>query len=271
MMHLGGTAGHFFGLCFQSIASWGARLVQVSPIQIPARGVRYMPHDDFWAAINKRVEAAAFFLNEMSKDIQPPSAGAPHQLQLAATVATGVVVSHPWQESFYYHFDAFLAMTRSVPEIIRWLFGVDYTFSRFLRWWRTSLNAAERARRRKFQSQFATAFASFVQMPLSDVRNVTLHRTGVAPVEVRVMGRWGSPFVGTPLQQIPLTESLPVSVPLSAAGEPLQQLEPCAADFSITITSGGTTSTVGLFPESQKYLEAARKLVADARKTVSSR
>jgi hypothetical protein len=224
-----------------------------------------MPHDDLWVVINKRVEAAAFFLNEMSRDIQPPSASAPHQPQLGATLATGVVVSHPWQEKFYYHFDAFLAMTRSVPEIIRWLFGVDDKFRPFLRWL-TGLNAAEQARRGNFQSQFDKAFDSFVRMPLSDVRNGTLHRTGVAPVEVRVIDRWGTLFVGTPLQQIPLTESLPASAPLSAAGEPLQQLEPQASNFLITITSGGTTSTVGLFPESQKYLGAARKLVVDARK-----
>ena len=32
---------------------------------------------------------------------------------------------HPWQDSFYYHLDAFLMATRSVPDIIQQCFGAD--------------------------------------------------------------------------------------------------------------------------------------------------
>ena len=228
-----------------------------------------MPHDDFWSAIHRRVAAAEFFLNEMSKDILPPWESAPHQPQLAARRMTGVALSHPWQERFYPHFDAFLAMTRSVPEIIRCLFGID-TFPA-LKSWRARLDPAELARRKAFQSQFGAAYKSFATMPLSDTRNVTLHRTGVAPVEVRVIGRWGSVYVGTPVQRIPLTESLPISsgndsALLWLAMQPPPQIELKPTDFSLVITGGGPGSNLALFPECQKFLEAARRLVGDAQR-----
>lgn len=235
----------------------------------PILGYSPMPHDDFWSAIHKRVAAAEFFLNEMSKDILPPWESAPHQPILSALRATGVALSHPWQERFYPHFDAFLAMTRSVPEIIRSLFGTDPFPA--LKSWRARLDPAELARRKAFQSQFDAGYGNFKKMALSGARNVTLHRTGVAPVEARVTGRWGTVYVGTPLQQIPLTESLPISSGNDPAlqwlaTQPPPQIELRPTDFSLVVTGGGPASNLALFPECQRFLEAARKLVVDAQR-----
>jgi hypothetical protein len=153
-----------------------------------------MPNDEFWSAIHKRVAAAEFLLNEMSKDILPPSESARHQPHVAAILATGALVDHPWERRFYPHLDAFLAMTRSVPEIIRCLFGIDTLPA--LKAWLARLDPAERARRQAFQSQFDVVYKLFAAMPLSGARNVTLHRTGVSPVKARLMGRWGVIYVG---------------------------------------------------------------------------
>src|SRR5271167_3014917 len=117
-------------------------------------GVLCVAHDDFWSAIDNRIAAAESFLSEMFMDILPAWDSARH---LEAIRWTGAVASHSWQERFYYHFDAFLAMARSAPEIIRCLFGVDPVLSSWLK----SLDPTELARRKSFQSQFETAYQAF--------------------------------------------------------------------------------------------------------------
>jgi len=228
-----------------------------------------MPHDQLWTAVNKRLATAEFFLSEMSRDLVPPSESDQYQPHIAAILATGVIVDHPWEKRFYAHFDAFLAMSRSVPEIIKCLFGFDAFLQ--LKPWFATLDPKEQARRKAFQSQFETVSKPFVAIPLSSARNVTLHRTGVPPVEVRITGRWGTIYVGTPVQGIPQSELLPDRADtdpalLAAAMEAPPPITPRANDFSLLVTTGGQPSKVALFPECQSFLESCRKLVADAQK-----
>jgi hypothetical protein len=83
-------------------------------------------HDELWAAVDRRVAAAQFFLSEMSKDLVPPQEKTGEDGSLLKAIrTTGVTVNHPWEDRFYPHFNAFLAMTRSVPEIVNCLFGFD--------------------------------------------------------------------------------------------------------------------------------------------------
>jgi hypothetical protein len=223
-----------------------------------------MPHDALWSAIEHKLAGAEFFFKEMSRDIVPPHVNSPH---LAAIVSTGAILHNPWQEKFYHHLDAFLAMARSVPEIIRSSFGVDS--DRRMRSWLASLGPAERTRRRNFQSQFDPLSHTFTSLPLSGARNITLHRTGVPPVAVNVIGRWGT-YSGGPLNPMPQSELHHVIAGTDpalqwAATEPPQPVQPQPADFTLLIPLGTSTSTVPLFPECQSFLGASKQLVTDAR------
>src|SRR6266704_3362780 len=157
-----------------------------------------MPHDDLWSAVEHKLAGAEFFFREMGRDIVPPHLNHP---QLAAIAATGVIVDNRWQERFYHHFDAFLTMARSIPEIIRSCFGIDP----IMRSWISSLDISEVTRRQNFQTQFGQLSRTFTALPLSGARNITLHRTGVPPVKVQVIGRWGT-YTGGPLSAIPQSE-----------------------------------------------------------------
>ena len=180
-------------------------------------------------------------MREMGQDIVPPHLNSPH---LAAIVSTGVIVDHPWQRRFYHHLDAFLAMSRSVPEIIRCCFGVDP----MMRAWLSGLKPPEQTRRRAFQAQLRPLSQTFTTMPLSGARNISLHRTGVPPVEVHVIGRWG-PYSGGPLTSIPQSEILPTVAGNDpalqwAATQPPQPVQPGASDFLLLIPTGTSTSKV---------------------------
>jgi hypothetical protein len=226
-----------------------------------------MPHENLWSAVEHKLSGAEFFLKQMGRDIVPPSLNSPH---LAAIASTGVIVSHPWQERFYYHLDAFLAMARSVPEIIQCCFGVD----RLMRRWLARLTTSEVTRRRTFQKQFEPLSQTFAAKPLTRARNVTLHRTGVPPTEVHVVGRWDS-YSGGPLAAIPQSEILPIVAGNDpalqwAATEPAQPVQPTANDFWLLMPPGSSTSKVQLFPECQAFLDAARTLISDAKKIAAA-
>jgi hypothetical protein len=224
-----------------------------------------MPHGDLWSAVEHKLAGAEFFFREMGRDIVPPYLNDP---RLAAIAATGVIVGNPWQQKFYHHFDAFLTMARSIPEIIRCCFGIDPDGR--MRSWIAGLNPSEVTRRQTFQAQFDPLSRTFTALPLSGARNITLHRTGVPPVEVHVIGRWGA-YIGGPLTAIPQSELLPVVAGndpalLWAATEPPQPVQPQPADFSLLIPTGSSASRVDLFPECRSFLHASRKLITDAQK-----
>jgi len=71
-------------------------------------------------------------------------------------------------------------MGRSVPEIVHACFGADQG-SKVMKTWFNGLPTAEQTRRKNFAMQFEAAYGPFRALPLSNVRNISLHRTGVAP------------------------------------------------------------------------------------------
>jgi hypothetical protein len=66
---------------------------------------------------------ARLFLQEMGEDLMPPSLTSP---MAAVMESSGVIVGSPWQQGkFWAHLGAFLAMARSVPDVIQWWCGFD--------------------------------------------------------------------------------------------------------------------------------------------------
>ena len=80
-------------------------------------------HEELWTAVEFKLEGAQLFLEEMGKDLLPPSIT--HRESTAAILSAGAIVGHLWQRKFYHHVDAFLAMARSIPDIIQSCFGID--------------------------------------------------------------------------------------------------------------------------------------------------
>ena len=71
-----------------------------------------------WAGVDLKVSYAGFFLGQMTSALQP-------QRTQTTVALEGTIVGNLWQQSFYPNFDAFLAMTRSIPEVIKCCFGKD--------------------------------------------------------------------------------------------------------------------------------------------------
>jgi hypothetical protein len=216
-----------------------------------------------WDAIEHKLDGAEFFFGEMGRDLVSPAVGNPTMAAIA--ISTGATVGHPWQQRFYHHLDAFLAIARSVPDIVRCCFGFDPVMGS----WLSSLDTAERARRQAFQAKFTKPYEDFKKLPLSGVRNVALHR-GVAPVEVQITGRWGV-YTGGPLEIVPESETPTIVAGndpslMWASTEPSQGIAPRPSDFSFIVTTASGPTKMDLFPECNKFLEEARKLVEEARK-----
>jgi hypothetical protein len=129
-------------------------------------------HEDLWAGVDLKMESADFFLEQMGKALGPPERT---QINVALQ-SSGAIIETRWQRSFYAYLDAFLAMVRSAPEIVQACFGED----RVMKAWLKTLAPAEQSRRKVFSAQFITAYDKFKKLPLSNARNISLHRTGVA-------------------------------------------------------------------------------------------
>jgi hypothetical protein len=219
-----------------------------------------------WDAIENKLDGADFFFGEMGRDLIPPYVGNPTMTAIA--ISSGAVVGHPWQRRFYHHLDAFLAITRSVPDIVRCCFGIDS--SKPMRHWLSSLDPAEIARRKAFQGKFDKLFVDFKQLPLSGARNVTLHRSGVAPVEVQITGKWGV-YKGGPLERVPESETPTIVAGndpalMVASMQPPQSIEPRASDFLVIVATASGQQKMQLFPECKEFLQKAKNLVGEARK-----
>ncbi len=214
-------------------------------------------HEELWVGVELKMESAEFFLEQMGKALSPPERT---QINVALQSA-GAIIETRWQRSFYAHLDAFLAMVRSVPEIVQACFGADRG-SKMMKTWFDGLPTPEQTRRKNFAAQFETAHQAFRSLPLSNARNISLHRTGGAPAEVNITGRFGVTHVGTPVRHVPTAESARVVAGNDpalqwAASLPPVPVQPVWTDFMI--------DGKPLFPECQNYLQEARNLVAQAR------
>jgi hypothetical protein len=144
-------------------------------------------HEELWAGVDLKIEHAAFFLEQMGHALAPPE-----RSQINVAMQWGVATG--WQRSFFAYADAFLAMARSVLEVIDACFGADPVMKK----WFQGLSPAEQVRRNKFATKFKNAHKAFKALPLSNARNVSLHRSGVAPVEVSITAGFGATHIGTP-------------------------------------------------------------------------
>ena len=229
-------------------------------------------HEELWAAVEFKLENARFFLEQMANDLSP--AGDARTQISVAIQSTGAIMCNLWQKRFYAHLDAFLAMTRSTPDIIQSCFGADprvnYKKRTPIREWFTQLDTEEQDRRRKFQSQFTQHYENFSQLLLSRARLATLHWSGTPPVEVKVVGRWGDVYIGSPLEPLPSSECAHIiagedpALQVAATHPPLP-VEPTPDSFVLTIASSSGTAKKPLFPECNEYLVEARNIRDKAR------
>jgi hypothetical protein len=214
---------------------------------------------DFWPAVETKMEHAQFFHTRMRQALEPPT----RTRSNVALQARGTIIWTDWQRRLFANFDAFLAMARSVPEIIEASFGVDTRPPKDIRRWFTTLVDDEQKRRQMFSYRFAPAYDRFRGLPLSKARNATLHRTGDTGAEVHVTGWFGVSYSGSAVRHVPDTELRPVPpgtdpamLPPSFFAHPVA-LEPKWTDF----TFEGRL----LFDEVREYLGESGKLVNTAR------
>src|SRR5262249_19338481 len=127
-------------------------------------------HEELWAGVELKFQHAEFHLERMSRSLDPPEPTATNVAQQAAGTIIGT-----WERAFYAHFDAFLSSARSIPEIIQCCFGVDLGHPEMKRWF-NSLPEPEKLRRHQFSEKFGASYKDFRKLPLSTVRNISVHR-----------------------------------------------------------------------------------------------
>jgi len=208
-------------------------------------------NDALWAGVELKAQYAEFHLDRMGRSLQPPERTG----RDAAMQAAGAIIDTGWQQSFYAHFDAFLGAARSVPWIIEAGFGVDTSHS-VMRSWFAGLMATERNQRQSFSGQFKPAREIFDKLRLGTARDRSVHRTGFAPANVTIIGRFGVTYTGGPATRVPTAGTRQISDELAYLDTPVA-VQPMWTDFTI--------DGKPLFDECKAYLDAARKLIADAR------
>jgi hypothetical protein len=213
-----------------------------------------LTHDELWAGVGLKIENAQFHLDAMSRVLQPQS---PEQVRTYTIEGGmgGTVTFGNWHRPFYAHFDAFLSASRSVPEIIRCCFGVD-TGAPIMKEWYEARTADERKRRSEFQEKFRLDYDAFRTLPLSTARNISEHRTGAAPVTVKVTGRFGVVHIGGPTKPIPTSEIRETPPEFGFLSSPMA-VQPMWTDFTI--------DGAPLFKTCGDHLDRARSLADRAR------
>jgi hypothetical protein len=207
-------------------------------------------HEELWAGVQLKLDNAEFHLAQMGRSIQGPERTG----HTVAMEAAGAIVGNLWQQSFYAHLDAFLSAARSVPEVIKWCFGVDQNPRVKPRF--DQLPAGELDRRNEFMKQFRAPYDAFCQRPLSGERNITVHRTGYPSVTVTIRGLFGEIYEGDPVTPVPIAETRKMDDPSFGWMAQPVPLQPMWQDFKI--------NGLDLFPECAEHLLAARALAAEA-------
>jgi hypothetical protein len=209
-------------------------------------------NEELWAGAEVKLEYAEFHFSEMARLVAIPERTAWD----VALQASGTIIDGVWQRAFYAHLDALLSAARSIPEIIQCCFGHDP--ARQMKKWFGGLPAAEQDRRREFRKRFEQSYKTFRDLPLGEARHQIEHRTGVAPVEVTVIGRFGVTYTGGPAKPIPMSEAPIITDPnFPPSLVKAHALRPNWSDFTI--------QGQPLFDTCREYLDEAALLVAGAR------
>jgi hypothetical protein len=226
----------------------------------------------FWARIQFKLGEGKFFLGMMRQALTP-ARNRPDLREAVATAPLGTNVVSVWQPRFYYYFDAFLAATRSLPDIIQVWQGLDplalsSRAPKAVKSWVLQLSEDERARRQAFQNQFHSLYQKFRRHPMSQARNLVIHREGTPNIDVEVVGEWGT-YQGGPTHYLPMVE-IPPDVaardPKAPVGPVLAiPLEPTPDNFFLRkVHPNGRVQRHPLFPTAENYLEVAYDLVGKA-------
>jgi hypothetical protein len=155
-----------------------------------------MMHDDLWAAPQLKLEYALFHLTKMQQALESRTTAGDY----AAMAESGAIVETDRRRSIYPHFDAFLAATRSIPQIIQCCFGA-------------------------FRHQF-TGYRAFRDLPLSRTRHCREY------ANVKISARFGVTYAAVPAKPVKLLETAHVEFPLPLIAGALE-IEPHAQDFQI--------------------------------------
>jgi hypothetical protein len=209
-------------------------------------------NDALWAGAELKIEYGNFHLQCMARALELPE----RTHWSVAVEASGAILDTGWQRTLYPHFDAFLSVVRSIPEIIRACFGTDVA-NKPMRAWFKSLSPEEQAARSEFQVQYAKPYEEFRALPLSNVRHIIEHRTGVPDVEVKISGQFGVDYRGGPTALVPGSETRQIDDPNFAHLAKPAPIRPQWEDFTIEGRP--------LFAECLQHLERARALVKEAR------
>ena len=204
-----------------------------------------------WPGIGLKIENAEFHRRAMEKAIEPPERTHLNVVMESA----GAIIWNNWHQPFYAHLDAFLSAARSVPELIRCCFGVDNNIQS-MRHWFDALDSGEKDRRTQFQDRFRSDYNAFRSLPLGNARHISEHRIGFAPVSVTVTGRFGLTYVGSPIRNIPNSETRDMPEGYEWMARPIP-VHPMGSDFQI--------DGMPLFETCRAYLHEANSLVQRAR------
>ena len=214
--------------------------------------------EELWWGPEFKRAGAAYHFERMHMALMPREMDA----HTAAMAYAGAIIHHDWQRQVYFHFDAFLMTARSIPEVINCCFGHDQ--SSRLQAWFDSLPADEQRRRDQFSLAFRPAYDAFRAVPLSNVRHISEHRTGLpGNVEVTVSGTLGVVYSGGPSKPVPLTETPEIKNPSMAPLVRARQVPPPRTeDFAVDGRP--------LFAECTNYLSEVEVLIEAARRCAAA-
>jgi hypothetical protein len=128
-----------------------ARALRRIEVRLSIRVTDYM-NEEIWAGADLKVRYGRFHLLRMERSLDPPEQTAWN----VAIEASGAIINTGWQQTLYAHFDAFLSVVKSVPEIVRCCFGVDLANTTMKAWF-DGLSPAEQASRNGFSFRATTS------------------------------------------------------------------------------------------------------------------
>jgi hypothetical protein len=127
--------------------------------------------------------------------------------------------------------------------------------------WFQQLDVSEQTRRQAFTAQFSSARQAFAKLPLSEARNISVHRSGIADVTVATTGLFGVAYIGGPTKPIPISETRQIDDPSLAFLATSLPVRPIWSDFYFDNQT--------LHPICKDYLDQAQALITDARTLVT--
>src|SRR5262245_14313966 len=100
--------------------------------------------------------------------------------------------------------------------------------------WLRGLSQPEIQQRTNFQNQFKPYLVAFNALQLSNVRHVSVHRSGVIPLEATITGRFGVVYRGSATEAVPPAETPTLADPTDQLLlAKMSAIQPMPSDFTI--------------------------------------